>query len=78
MTQFTIVLEAVTFNESCNFPGNSQDTIFSHILPLLTLSETQLSLCQGMQRIVKMHNPLPFWNAEFRRHIQEMFQCVHF
>lgn len=50
MTQFTIILEAVTFNESCNFTGNSQDTIFSHILPLLTLSETQILI---MSRYIK-------------------------
>lgn len=50
MTQFTIILEAVTFNESCNFTGNLQDTIFSHILQLLTLSETQILI---MSRYIK-------------------------
>lgn len=42
------------------------------MLPPLT-QKHKFSLYQDTQRIVKMHNYLPFWNAEFVGNIQKMF-----
>lgn len=46
--------------------------------PTVNFPNLKFSLCQDTQRIVKIHNSLPFWKAEFMGGLQKMFQCVTF
>ena len=76
LIQYTLILRSV-FNESCNFPGNSHHTIFSHVLLPLPWKH-KFPWCQDIHRMVKIHNSLPFWNAEFVGNTKKCFSVQHF